>query len=624
MKKALFLMALLLTLGLILVGCTSLTNITTPSNPQEGFTYLTKGGPTENEAESFPLYAGQDWLVGEVLVWDDGNQVCVKYVLDPAIQSEGWGFTETHLAIATDPGNIPQTKPLKGQIYGNPIPGKFPYGDDDLGRVGEAGPYCIFLEDFGVECGDTLVIAAHAVIEKEDCKTIQGTITPDLVWERSSEDSVVAVSGEGASWEPAVQLGMDTPLSGDAVWDGGKIGQYFTGYSSRSDLEWASWSHKNTGSSDLRLFKATFNLAPEIADNITSAVLRMPGFTPDVIPINDNLYIFLNEELQFWGGTRVAGAAGSLTSFQGMNGIPATATYLEPDWGGLDFTGWYIPGTFPDLSIAGFISGDNILHVFTEENDTGGGMAKLELVLEYEYEECATYSESAWAAVDEPGNIRFVSKGNWATYFEYNIECPLICIDFSLLDIAEGESIEGEDKVYNGLTIEAIGGNAVKLLPDAGSSDPATYGAPNGSASMRNGCMDSKGGFADIDKVHHYTFTFNGFSVSDFSLHMLDFGDYNPNQTTYHLVKMIAYDNSDNPIDEDKLEYHSSSAINPRSSTEFGDLYYTGDACDAEEGEPGNWNWYVSGSGIVRVELWVEEGIDPNIAFDQLCFTIEP
>jgi hypothetical protein len=443
MKKYYFLIIVALILGLVLTGCSLLSNIgQAPTTEQSGISYLTKG--TEAVPDEFPLYAGQDWLVGEVLVWDDGTQLCVKYQLFDGtddtedVIGEGWGITETHLAVGKVLSDIPQTK------KGNPIPGQFLYGEDELEGEGSR-EYCIPFAELGVEepgdlnvgCGDSLVIAAHAVIEKEECVTISGEIKPPLTWSRSAEDSVVAVTGYGASWNPAVQLTMVTHLTAeDDIWDGGTTGQYFIGYSTRNDVQWASWPHANPGSTDLRRFKATFELDSNVAANITSAVLRMPDFAPDAIPINDNVYIFLNNVLQFWGGTRVDGAAGDLTIFQGMAGVPATATYLEPDWGGLDLTGWYIPGEFPDLNIAEFVAGANALDVFTEENDVGGGIAKLELVLGYEYQECITYSETAWAANDpieegdEEGTIQF-EGANWATYFTYNIagEPPTISSD---------------------------------------------------------------------------------------------------------------------------------------------------------------------------------------------------
>jgi len=104
MKKYCFLIIVALILGLVLTGCSLLSNISqVPATNQSGMTYVTKGGP-----ESFPLYAGQDMLVGDVLVWDDGETLCVRYQLDPAIFADGWAIYETHLAIGISLSDILQ------------------------------------------------------------------------------------------------------------------------------------------------------------------------------------------------------------------------------------------------------------------------------------------------------------------------------------------------------------------------------------------------------------------------------------------------------------------------------------------------------------------------------------
>ena len=465
MKKLMYLIVLVLILGLVLTGCSLLSNIgQAPATEQSGITYLTKG--TEDVPDSFPLYAGQHDLVGNVLVWDDGTELCVKYQLSEEALAEGWLLYETHLAVGKVLSDIPQTK------KNNPIPGQFLYGNDKL-EGEKAWEICIPFDELWDE---TLFIAAHAVIKKTECETISGVITPELTWSRSSEGDVVAVSGLGASWNPAVQLLMATPLIAEnEVWDGGTIGQYFTDYSDRADVQWASWPLINTGSTDLRLLKATFNLDANVAANITSAVLRMPDFSPDAIPINDNVYIFLNSSLQFWGGTGVEGAAGSLTTFEGMDGVPAIATYevIDPYWGGLDLTGWYIAGEFPDLDIAEFVAGANTLDVFTEENNEGGGIAKLELVLGYEYQqECTTTeSETAWAAdkVEGEGTIQF-DGANWATYFNYTVQemGPVVSVGYDATAVLKAAvryrnfNNGGGGEIYLGLPDLGSGVNRVE------------------------------------------------------------------------------------------------------------------------------------------------------------------
>ena len=66
--------------------------------------------------QSYPLYAGKTTHVGEVVVFNDGDNITVKFELKAP-----WKLFESHIDVATDVSGIPQTK------KGNPIPGKFKY-----------------------------------------------------------------------------------------------------------------------------------------------------------------------------------------------------------------------------------------------------------------------------------------------------------------------------------------------------------------------------------------------------------------------------------------------------------------------------------------------------------------
>ena len=57
-------------------------------------------------------------VVGQVKVWNDSEYLYVKYVVDAPY----WHLTDTHLAVATSLGGIPQKN-------GNPPPGQFPYNE---------------------------------------------------------------------------------------------------------------------------------------------------------------------------------------------------------------------------------------------------------------------------------------------------------------------------------------------------------------------------------------------------------------------------------------------------------------------------------------------------------------
>jgi len=120
MKKLFYLIVLALILGLVLTGCL-LSNVgQVPVTEQSGITYLTKN--TEQYPFVTDLIAdGRDSAidVGDVLVWNDGDDLYVKYL----ITEPGWCLTETHLHVAESLELIPQKN-------GNPIPGKFEYKDE--------------------------------------------------------------------------------------------------------------------------------------------------------------------------------------------------------------------------------------------------------------------------------------------------------------------------------------------------------------------------------------------------------------------------------------------------------------------------------------------------------------
>jgi len=162
MKKLSYLIVLALILGLVLTGCTLLSNVgQVPTNEQNGISYLTKAG-TEANPEVMNLLAGQTNLVGEVRVWNDADDLYVKYV----ITDLDWCLTETHLHVATSLGDIPQTKKF------NPIPGQF-----DHKRVYDP---CVqndtYIIPMSLIPGDSLYIAAHAVVSDAPKGQVNGVI----------------------------------------------------------------------------------------------------------------------------------------------------------------------------------------------------------------------------------------------------------------------------------------------------------------------------------------------------------------------------------------------------------------------------------------------------------------
>ena len=148
MKKLSYLIVLVLILGLVLTGCTLLSNVgQVPTTEQSDITYLTKGAGDEDSAEEFPLFAGQNMDVGMVKVWNDSDYLYVKYIVD-----EPWCLTETHLDVADSVEAIPQKN-------GNPIPGQFEYKMEH-----DCVPEYLYTIEMSLIPGDKLFIATHAVV----------------------------------------------------------------------------------------------------------------------------------------------------------------------------------------------------------------------------------------------------------------------------------------------------------------------------------------------------------------------------------------------------------------------------------------------------------------------------
>ncbi len=108
------------------------------------------------------LVAGQHINVGMVTALISGQFLTVTYRTDQT--PGGWVITETHLAVATSPADIPQKK-------GNPIPGKFPYKAEHTPPVTQY-TYLISLQDIGwpPAPGEPMIlcVAAHAVVVQLD------------------------------------------------------------------------------------------------------------------------------------------------------------------------------------------------------------------------------------------------------------------------------------------------------------------------------------------------------------------------------------------------------------------------------------------------------------------------
>lgn len=100
---------------------------------------------------------GPDWYydqltnVGKTETWNDGKNLFIR------IWVGEWGLEETHVAVAKEFDDIPQTK------KGNPKVGHFPFKHENLNGI-SSKVYTIPLEDLDLNVDDLVYIAVHAAL----------------------------------------------------------------------------------------------------------------------------------------------------------------------------------------------------------------------------------------------------------------------------------------------------------------------------------------------------------------------------------------------------------------------------------------------------------------------------
>lgn len=183
--------------------------------------------------------------------------------------------------------------------------------------------------------------------------------------------------------------------------------------------------------------------------------------------------------------------------------------------------------------------------------------------------------------------------------------------------LAPGYSVEGLGALHPALSIQSIASASFLSCPvgsakviEEGLSTP--YEAFTTATTIANDCLNGIRGFADdrscvLDYVFHIA---TGYSVSCFSLLMVDYGDLFPFGGSSHQVVMTAFDASNIVVDTYTLSMSGGVDLSG------------GDACTAQAGDPGHRTLFVTGAGISKVTLKFAESPDPNIGFDDLSFCL--
>lgn len=207
-----------------------------------------------------------------------------------------------------------------------------------------------------------------------------------------------------------------------------------------------------------------------------------------------------------------------------------------------------------------------------------------------------------------------------------------VLIDFESLPLATGASVEGFGTLHPLFDLRSTAdpagdsdgdGETRAVLVEEGKF-PSAYFA----GGIVNGCLGDPGGqtnrasgahgFSDAEATvpspqvpHSYLFRFReGTTVSEFSMLMLDHGDFLQRGRFPISVTLTAFDRAGEPVDEDVATVESRT---PR-----------GDACRISEGDPGVRTLAVSGGGIARLTLQQSsDGWDAGLGFDDIRFTVE-
>lgn len=383
-----------------------------------------------SESGEVDLIAGKNDVVGKVSVTNDGTQICVSYTLDQNALDDGWLIYETHLAIAGDLEDIPTNRP------GNPVPGQFPYGDDELEGV-EEWTFCVAFNDLNVDCDDQVYVAAHAVVKKVGYSDVEETLYLSdggnegqkglYSVELSADGSLVELlsSFDGvANFDFVTHIGASP--DGETVYvvgeDSGHLGTYSVTDGSFTDL----------GAIDG--YPGDVTQVAVSPDGILYMVSKTTDglYTVDIATLNATWISDINIDVQgadiAFGddGTLYLYSAGNLENLYTVDIGTGTATLVGET--GVKITGLAIrDGGAGDLVGSDAANNEFIIIdksdgsvverilMKTESSDfvhTWGDMTVGELG------EAIYLEETAWGDGE-----RFVDRGNWGMYFEYVITC---------------------------------------------------------------------------------------------------------------------------------------------------------------------------------------------------------
>lgn len=195
-----------------------------------------------------------------------------------------------------------------------------------------------------------------------------------LEWGRSTEHSSSVPFDNAVGIKVAEGLALPIDPT-QVVFDNGLYTPDANKNATPVENEWASWNqwHGSFGETyEVRHLQATFTL-PTGLGTVLDLVLFSPFYTDhgDVIPVNDNVYVYLN-------GT-----------FIGKKGVSYGASKAPGEGVHFDFAnetdGWYADGSFGSVAAAALQPGSNVIDIVAEEWYLWGGIGRLDLKLVVEF-----------------------------------------------------------------------------------------------------------------------------------------------------------------------------------------------------------------------------------------------
>ncbi|MCL4390238.1 MAG: M23 family metallopeptidase [Patescibacteria group bacterium] len=217
------------------------------------------------------------------------------------------------------------------------------------------------------------------------------TVKPELTWQRSTEsnDKTVHESHPAENLPAALVLPMDPD---QVVWDQGMFTPLANSLAVPAGNYWASWPQYSWDGNPnrcgpiyyLRHFQAKFNLDTSMLGKSGAVILSSPYYPDNVIPINDNIYIYLNDNFLTQLGTSYK------ATYLNVNDQHGSAPYAN------ETDGWVANGQMPEMAYSALKSGENTMDLITGEWCQWGGMGKLALTVQSEVPDVAAFLDLPW------------------------------------------------------------------------------------------------------------------------------------------------------------------------------------------------------------------------------------